>query len=135
MQTLHEQLKSLEERYWDAVQQKDADEMQALTDDPCIVVGAQGVAVVDIEKMAQMLKDADYRLESYELDDKVVRVRKLSEDVAIIAYQVKEDLVVGGQSRTLLAYDASVWVRRGNRWRCALHTESLPGDPFGRDKT
>jgi hypothetical protein len=134
MQTLHEQLKSLEERYWDAVQHKDAEEMKALTDDPCIVVGSQGVAVADIDKMAELLRQADYELKSYEFDDQVVRVRKLTDDVAIIAYQVKEDLIVEGESRTLLAYDATVWVRRGQRWLCALHTETLPGDPFGRDR-
>ena len=32
------------------------------------------------------------------------------------------------------AADASTWVRRNGRWVCALHTESLKGDPFGRDR-
>jgi hypothetical protein len=45
---------------------------------------------------------------------------------------VREDLVVDGKPESLTAYDASVWVRRGDNWLCALHTESLEGDPFGR---
>src|SRR6266540_6516732 len=32
------------------------------------------------------------------------------------------------------AADASTWVRRNGKWLCALHTESLKGDPFGRDR-
>jgi hypothetical protein len=28
----------------------------------------------------------------------------------------------------------STWVRRNGGWVCALHTESILGDPFGRDK-
>ena len=28
----------------------------------------------------------------------------------------------------------SVWVRSGGQWRCAMHTESLAGDPCGRDR-
>jgi catechol 2,3-dioxygenase-like lactoylglutathione lyase family enzyme len=32
------------------------------------------------------------------------------------------------------AEDASTWVRRNDHWVCALHTESLKGDPFGRDR-
>jgi hypothetical protein len=30
--------------------------------------------------------------------------------------------------------DASPWVQRDRRWVCALHTESIAGDPFGRGK-
>jgi hypothetical protein len=42
---------------------------------------------------------------------------------------------VDGKAVTLDAADASTWVRRDGRWRCALHTESIQGDPFGRDRT
>lgn len=30
------------------------------------------------------------------------------------------------------AFDSSVWVHRIGHWVCAVHTESLAGDPFGR---
>lgn len=30
------------------------------------------------------------------------------------------------------AFDSSVWVHRNGHWVCAVHTESLAGDPFGR---
>jgi hypothetical protein len=29
---------------------------------------------------------------------------------------------------------SSTWVRHGDRWLCDLHTEAIPGDPFGRDQ-
>jgi hypothetical protein len=32
------------------------------------------------------------------------------------------------------AADSSTWVRRDGRWVCAVRTESLSGDPFGRDR-
>jgi hypothetical protein len=35
---------------------------------------------------------------------------------------------------TLEAADSSTWVRRDGKWLCAVHTEALKGDPFGRDK-
>jgi hypothetical protein len=41
-------------------------------------------------------------------------------------------VIVDGKPESLAAFDASVWVRRGDAWLCALHTESLKGDPFGR---
>jgi hypothetical protein len=47
---------------------------------------------------------------------------------------VREQLTVDGNPLTLEAADASTWVRRDGRWVCALHTESIAGDPFGRDR-
>ena len=55
-------------------------------------------------------------------------------DAAVLAYTVHERVTVDGKSVTLDAADASTWVRRGGQWRCALHTESIQGDPFGRDR-
>lgn len=38
-----------------------------------------------------------------------------------------------GKPVTIDAADASTWIRRNGSGLCALHTESLLGDPFGRD--
>jgi len=40
----------------------------------------------------------------------------------------------GTDLNTLDAADASTWVKKDGRWLCALHTESLIGDPYGRDR-
>jgi hypothetical protein len=61
-------------------------------------------------------------------------VQFLNEDIALVAYKVKERLTVEGKPLSLEANDSSVWVRRNGEWLCAMHTESLAGDPFGRDK-
>ena len=63
------------------------------------------------------------------------QVRFIGDDVAIVAYKVDERVVVDGKTLPVNANDSSVWVRRNGEWLCALHTESLAGDPFGRDKT
>jgi len=47
---------------------------------------------------------------------------------------VKEVLTVEGKPVTIDASDSSTWVRRDGNWVCALHTEALTGDPFGRDR-
>jgi hypothetical protein len=54
--------------------------------------------------------------------------------VAIVAYTVKERVVVDDETIPIEAHDASVWVRVDGAWRCALHTESLAGDSYGRDR-
>ena len=59
----------------------------------------------------------------------------LGADPAVVAYTVREELTVDGQPVGFDAADTSTWVRRGDRWVCAAHTESLRGDPFGRDRS
>lgn len=129
---IEEELRACEHRYWDAIELKDADGAMALSDEACVVVGAQGVGTIDRAKLGEMLKQASYELKSYEFDDQKFLVRQIADDVAIVAYPVREDLVVEGKPQALEAYDASVWVRRDGEWLCALHTESVKGDPFGR---
>jgi hypothetical protein len=48
---------------------------------------------------------------------------------------VREALHVDGEPVSFEAADASTWVRRGDRWVCAMHSESILGDPFGRDRS
>jgi len=127
------ELLDLERRYWQAIRDRDVDAAMQLTDDPCIVTGAQGVALIDRASFERMLQAAPYTLHRFELSDDA-QVRMLGDDVAILAYRVHEELTVDGEPVTLDAADASTWVRRNGRWVCALHTESITGDPFGRDR-
>jgi hypothetical protein len=132
-QQLEHELLELERRYWQAMMDKDAEAALSLTDDPCIISGAQGVATLNHEHMRGMLKSAQWKLNEFTLSDDA-QIRLLSDDVAVLAYKVRENLTVDGEPVTLEAADASTWIRRDGRWRCALHTESIVGDPFGRDR-
>lgn len=127
------ELLALERKYWQAIKDKDADTAIRLSDDPCIVTGAQGVGRLDNKTLAGMMKAPPYTLHKFTIGDDA-QVRLLGDDVAVLAYNVHEELTVDGKPVTLDAADASTWVRRDGRWVCALHTESLKGDPFGRDR-
>ncbi len=130
---LENELLSLEKQYWQALQDGDDATALRLTDDPCIVAGAQGVASLDHETMAGMLKQGTWKLRRFAIDPDA-KVRLIGDDVAVLAYTVHEELTVDGNPVKLFASDASTWVRRDGRWVCALHTEALAGDPFGRDR-
>ena len=121
-----------EKQYWQAIKDRDVPAAMRLTDDPCIVTGAQGVARITRTAFAGMLQAGGWTLHEFTLSD--VQLRLLGDDVAIIVYKVKELLTVDGKSLTVEAADSSTWVRREGQWVCALHTEALLGDPFGRDK-
>jgi hypothetical protein len=104
-----------------------------LTEFPCLIAGATGVGRVDKDAYVKMMKGASYRLHEFEIQDSEVRL--LKDDVALVAYKVHEELTVDGGKVSMDAADSSVWVRHDGQWRCALHTESLAGDPYGRDRT
>jgi hypothetical protein len=128
--SIERELVRLEERYWNAIKEKDSSTAASLSSDPCVVVGAQGVGELDKTTLAKMMQGANYELKAFSLDD--VHVRRVADDVAVVAYKVREDLVVEGQDVNLEAFDSSVWVRRNGQWICVVHTESIAGDPFGR---
>lgn len=132
-QTIEAELLALEKRYWQAIKDKDAEAAMRLTDEPCIVTGAQGVGSLDRKTLAAMMKTATYTLHRFEIKSGA-QVRLIGDDVAIVAYQVHEELTVNGEPVSLDAADASTWVRRDGRWLCALHAEAITGDPFGRDR-
>ena len=129
-----QQVLEVEKRFWDAMKKKDAQTASRMTDDGCIVVGAQGASTIDSKTMGKLTSEGAWELKRFAIDEKKAEVRFVGDDVAIVAYKVNEQVVVDGKTLPIEANDASVWVRRGGDWLCALHTESLAGDPFGRDR-
>jgi len=132
-QKSHEkELLALETRYWEALKTRDFEQALALADDPCLVVGPTGVESIARETFRNMMHSSTHRLRNYELDN--VQARELGDDVVVLAYKVREELTVDGKPVTVHAAHSSTWVKRNGRWTCALHTESIAGDPFGRDR-
>jgi len=128
---VEKELLELENQYWKAIQDGDSDAAMKLTADPCIVAGAQGIGRINKSQLEGMMKAASYKLNDYQIKD--VQCQLLTDDVAVMAYKVHEELTVDGKPVSLDAADASTWIKRNGRWMCALHTESVAGDPFGRD--
>jgi hypothetical protein len=130
---IEQELLALERQYWQAMKDRDADTAMRLSDDPAIVTGPQGVMRLDRSTLGGLMKAAPYTLDDFTIGDDA-HVHLLGDDVAVLAYNVHEELTVDGKPVTLDAADSSTWVRRNGRWVCALHTESVKGDPFGRDR-
>ena len=126
------ELLALEQRYWQAIKDKNGDAAVRLSDDPCFITGAEGVRRVTRQALKVLMTATPYTLHDFAIDDPQVRL--LGDDVAVVAYTVHEELTVAGRPVTLDAADTSTWVRRHGSWFCAVHTESLKGDSFGRDR-
>lgn len=128
------ELLGLEKKFWNAMQSKDGRAAAQLTDEQCVLVGAQGVSKIDRNTMQALMADSNWEMKDFILDEDQAQVTMMGDDIALVAYPVKERLVVEGEPLALQANDSSVWVRRDGQWLCAMHTESLAGDPYGRDK-
>jgi hypothetical protein len=129
-----QELLALERSYWDAMKDRDARTVGRLTAEESTIVGASGVAGVDPQQMRTLLETATYRIKDYRFDPKTTRITHLCDDVVAIAYGVHEDLVVDDKPVQIDAFDASVWKRTDSGWTNVLHTESIAGDGFGRDR-
>ena len=129
---LANELLELEKQYWTALKNEDLETALKLSHDPCIVTGAQGVGSFDHDTFRKMMKDTNWKVNDFALSEPTVQM--ITDDVAVLAYKVHEDMTVDGKPLSLDAADASTWVRRNGSWQCVLHTESILGDPFGRDR-
>jgi uncharacterized protein (TIGR02246 family) len=130
--SMDKEILDLETRFWKAIQDRNVDAALDLLDDTSIVTGAQGVSQIDKKTFAKMMETGKWTLHDFSFSE--VKVQRLGDDAAVIGYKVEEKLTVDGKPMTLEAADASAWVKRDGRWVCALHTESVKGDPFGRDR-
>jgi hypothetical protein len=124
----------LERKFWQSILEEDTETSISMLDDKSVVAGAQGAALLTHDDYRGMAKHGEslYQLKSFELED--VKVTFPADDVAVIAYKVREEMTVEGKPLTLEAADTTAWVRKDGEWLAALHTESLLGDPFGRDR-
>ncbi len=131
--SLTDDILALEHRFWQTMIDKDPKAGAALAADPCLVTGGQGVGRIDRKTFVKMMEGGSWTLSAYEFSE--VKVERVTDDVAVIAYKVREEMTVDGKPLTLEAADASTWVRKDGEWLCVLHTESVLGDPFGRDRS
>jgi uncharacterized protein DUF4440 len=129
---MEKEIIALEKSFWQAIVDEDTDKAVSMIDKKSLLTGAQGVNALtpsDYRKMAQM---SDWKVHSFDLSK--INVVFPKPDVAVIGYEVHEDLTVQGERMTLDAADSSVWVKRDGEWLNVHHTESILGDPFGRDR-
>jgi hypothetical protein len=114
-----------EKQYWEAIKNNDGKAATQLTAETCLVVGPQGIMEVDKRSLAGMFESPEFELRDYAIDGELTKLMPITDDVAVLAYPVHERLATQGNTKSMDAYDMSVWVRRNDRWVCAAHTETI----------
>ena len=117
---------ALEKSYWDAIKKKDGRRTAELSGPTSLVTGAQGVMSIAKSKMGKMTEDGNWTLESYAFDD--IQVSTPAPDVAIIAYTVRQKVIMDGKPQDLRAADSSTWIRGADGWECHAHSEAFLTD-------
>ena len=126
---LKSELMTLENQYRDAMKAGDGKAMERLTADGSVLVGGQGVRTVRRNEIAGMAATSEFQLQKYKVDDGTVTYRELAPGVAALAYRVEEDYLRGGKPYASNSYNCSTWVKNGNSWECAVHTETMIEPP------
>lgn len=124
-ESLLKELLGLEKKYWQAMRDHDLETAMSLTDFPCLVAGPHGVRSVtkdDYKKMFESRKQDN--IKSFKFDEKNAKVRQLTEDTAVVAYQVETAFTHEGEEKSMKAVDTSTWIRRDGTWVCAMHAEA-----------
>ena len=118
-------IERLEKQFWQSMVDKDADKAATMIADDSLVVGPEGAMRIGPEEYKRMTEEGQWELDRFELSD--VNVVFPNEDTGIIAYKVHQTGTMRGQEMDLNCADSSTWVRDGNDWKCALHTETILG--------
>ncbi len=131
--SVEKEIMSLEKLYWKAMKDNDLETMMMLSDDECILAGPQGISKVAKKDFKKMMESATYKINDFKFDDNC-EVSVLNDNTAVIGYKLSGDFTVDGKPIHLDASESSTWVKKNGKWVCSLHTESIIGDPFGRDR-
>ncbi len=123
MEHSRETIVELEQRFWQALVDKDVEAATALISEEALVTGPQGTMRITPEKYGEMVRRASWTLESFEFSD--VDVVFPTDDVALLTYKARQKGEMNGKPMDQLCADSSVWVNSGDRWTCPLHTETV----------
>ena len=118
-----QQIIDQENRFWTAMKDKDVETAKSMIHEDCLITGPMGTMRVGPEKYAEMTRDCQWRLDAFDLTD--VDVTFPTDDVAVIAYKVHQTGEMKGRPMDLNAADSTTWVRDGDSWKVALHTETM----------
>lgn len=106
---------SLEKKYWEAMKTNDVEAAVSLTKFPCTITSAKGAQRISEDQYRQMMQtNKGDQYKNVEITDPHVDI--LNENTAMISYST----VINGMKML----DISTWVREGDKWVCAFHSEN-----------
>lgn len=123
MPTPSKTLVELETKFWQSIVDQDADTAIDMLCEPAVMVSSHGAMKFDHATYRKMAKEDSMVVKSFELED--MQVVFPNETTAVLTYRAKQEVASrDGKPSTLEMNDSSTWVKSGDRWQCAMHTET-----------
>ncbi|MEC5398024.1 nuclear transport factor 2 family protein [Uliginosibacterium sp. H1] len=124
MQTASEEVIALENRFWQAIMDEDADTAVSLLDEPALMVSSHGAMKFDHAGYRKMAEMGSMTVKEYRLSD--MQAVFPNADTAVLTYRVSQTLSMRDNAEEVQQNmaDSSVWTRRDGAWRCVMHTET-----------
>jgi len=121
-----ETLIDLENRFWQAIVDRDADTATGLLCEPALMVTSHGALQFDHSGYRAMAENGPMTLKSYELSD--MHVVFPNDDTAVLTYHVKQEVSPREKGDGVGSFqemnDTSTWVKDRQGWKCVMHTET-----------
>jgi len=115
-------IEQLERAFWQSIVDNDPEVATGMLTEPALMVSGHGSMSFDHAGYTKMAKDANYKLLAFDISK--MDVLFPADDVAIATYEVHQKMEMGGKPMEMDVVDSSTWVRIGDAWKCAVHTES-----------
>ena len=124
MQTVSKTLIDLERKFWQSMIDEDTETALSLLDEPALMVSTHGSMQFDHAGYRQMAEKGTMVVKDFELSD--MHVVFPTDATAILTYRVRQSMSPRGKQEVITQEmaDSSTWVRKGDRWQCAMHTET-----------
>lgn len=119
---LKQTMYDLETAFWSAMRDRDGAAGAKMCADTVVTINAQGVCTLSTEEMRQKLETGEWMPGRFYFSD--IHVMSPSPDVAVIGYQVKQEVKANGQDKTFTAAECATWVYSVDRWLCHARCES-----------
>jgi uncharacterized protein (TIGR02246 family) len=116
---LKDDLVALEKSSWKAFADHDAKAYGDTMTDDAVLVSASGEVVTGRQKI---VADLSCNVKSFDLAD--TKLRQLSADIAILTYNLTQDVTCGAEKLPTKAFATAIYVRQGGKWRWTSYQET-----------
>jgi uncharacterized protein (TIGR02246 family) len=119
---LKEEIVAIEKDSWKAYANHDAKAYGETMTDDAVVAGASGDIMTGKQEILADVSNNPCNVKSFDLAD--TKLRQLSADIAILTYNLTQDVTCGGKKLPAKIFATSIYVRQGGKWRWTSYQET-----------
>lgn len=114
-------LVAMEKSAWKAFANHDAKAYVANMTDDAVEIGSDG-AVTTGEKLLASVSSRSCNVKSFDLAD--AKLRQPTPDIAILTYNVTQDVTCEGKKSPTKTIATAIYVRQGGKWRWTMYQQT-----------